>query len=671
MINKLPNNFSNFNSVYYWVNTSREKINNSINYKIRELQAKSKELAKFPEPEQSYFEQASLLENNFFVVDKTGKIINTNNFYKEIIFPQEMQNHILSDGYYIFDSVLNDDAKKITIVPINGNYFLINIMKKDDYIKFITKDITMPENYSVEYTGNSDLYLENSEQLLFASKSVNDHFIGQNFENIVSVELSDKNFHIMAFIKPSLSDNFYSLESIYAFMIAFIVTFAIYIFCLFNEIFQTKKRKNEIKEINKKDSLTGLNNISFLDTDFKNIIKNQNDNYSFICLDIVSFQRFNMNYGFKKGNLLLVSISDALKEAFGNAIRTYGDIFAFVLKDSENDLESIKIALYKSIEKNLGYNYKGQVLFKFGIYPIKNKNESVWYMYDQAMLALKLAKEQSKFNDNITIDNSIQKKMEYKKLIEENMHSALHNDEFILYIQPKCSLDSGLCSGGEALVRWNSKDLGFITPDKFISLFEKNGFISDLDLYVLETVLKIQQEHFNSGLDILPISVNQSKVTITSPYYLEKVGKLIKSFRFPLNYIEIEVTESSLESDSENVMSVMYSLRDMGFLVDMDDFGSGFSSLNTLKDLPVDILKIDRGFLKESDSCNKSLMIIKHIINMTKELDIIVVCEGVETEKQFEFLKVSGCDYVQGYYYSKPIPLKDYENNYIYKLKSN
>ena len=214
-------------------------------------------------------------------------------------------------------------------------------------------------------------------------------------------------------------------------------------------------------------------------------------------------------------------------------------------------------------------------------------------------------------------------------------------------------------------MRWQSETMGFMPPDAFIPLFEDNGFIVELDFYMLSSVLEIFQEMVGRGDPLYPISVNQSRITLTFPNYLERLKALVGSFCVPLHLVQLEITESAMVHDPKMIYDLTREIKKLGFSIALDDFGVGFSSLNALRNLPVDVLKIDKGFLKESDLLGRNQLIIKNIINMSRDLDILVVCEGVETEDQLAFLKGLCCDVIQGYYFTRPLPLSECLQAYL------
>jgi EAL domain-containing protein (putative c-di-GMP-specific phosphodiesterase class I) len=304
--------------------------------------------------------------------------------------------------------------------------------------------------------------------------------------------------------------------------------------------------------------------------------------------------------------------------------------------------------------------------FAFGVYIVDNKNYSMSRM---SMMA-NMSKDNVKLQDyNLKETISFFTKAMHEKILKEsdifnNFYRAIEKDEFLLYVQPKYDLMTETLSAGEALVRWKDSTGKLINPSEFIPVFEKNGCIRQLDQYMLESVCKKQREWLDKGLDIVPISVNLSRACFSDKSLVKEILRLVDSYKVPHNKIELELTESAFFDNKELLIDTVTKLRSFGFSVSMDDFGAGYSSLNSLKELPIDIVKLDGGFFKvnEHDDIKKSGIIIHNIIKLAYDLNLKVVAEGVEHQDQIDFLRSLGYDIlIQGYYYSKPIPSKDFE----------
>lgn len=242
------------------------------------------------------------------------------------------------------------------------------------------------------------------------------------------------------------------------------------------------------------------------------------------------------------------------------------------------------------------------------------------------------------------------------------MKSALENHEFVVFYQPKYGLSDNQIAGAEALVRWKHPERGMISPGEFIPVFERNGFITKLDYYVWEQTCIQLRKWMDEGKNPLPISVNLSRVSLYNKDIVNVICNLVDSYRIPRRLFQVELTESAYNTNPKAVQDMMQRLREEGFYILMDDFGSGYSSLNVLKDIVVDVLKMDMKFFAGDDREGRGENIMAAVIRMAKWLNMPVVAEGVERIEQVEFLRSIGCEYVQGYYFAKPMPVEEYEN---------
>ncbi|MBP5707076.1 MAG: EAL domain-containing protein, partial [Spirochaetales bacterium] len=250
--------------------------------------------------------------------------------------------------------------------------------------------------------------------------------------------------------------------------------------------------------------------------------------------------------------------------------------------------------------------------------------------------------------------------------IVSNMGKALEDKQFVLYYQPQFDHSNGSLVGTEALVRWIHPERGIISPGIFIPIFEKTGFITNLDLYVFEQVCVFLRKRLDEDIPVVPISSNFSRYDIFMPDFVNVLESIRMKYKIPVRFLRVEITESAVVGGSRETNEIVKQLHEKGYIVEMDDFGSGYSSLNVLKDIDLDIIKLDLRFLAEENGNNRGGTIISSVVRMAKWLSMPVIAEGVETVSQADFLKSIGCDYIQGYLYSKPIPESDYA-----KLLSN
>lgn len=306
----------------------------------------------------------------------------------------------------------------------------------------------------------------------------------------------------------------------------------------------------------------------------------------------------------------------------------------------------------------------------FGVMPIDN-DLSVFENVHKANVARKYAEINfetyiiyDKKLDQSSVDNDI-----------DSILAGIKNGEFVVYYQPKFNLGIKKFTGSEALVRWNSPEFGFLSPSRFLSFAENSGIIHELDLYVFEHVCMDIADWRKRGREILPVSVNFSLYEFYSASFIEDLQKIINRYNINPNLIEIEITEATGSANSFMVVSVLKKIKDMKIRILMDDFGTGFSNVNNLRKLPIDIVKIDKSFIDNVTSDIKDREVVKTLINFCHILNLEVIAEGADTEEQINLLRKLKCDTIQGYYYSKPLIKTDYErfiaNNPFEKKKGH
>lgn len=283
-------------------------------------------------------------------------------------------------------------------------------------------------------------------------------------------------------------------------------------------------------------------------------------------------------------------------------------------------------------------------------------------MCDRALLALRSVKG-SYSNKLAYYDGSLRNRLLDEQELIGSMQAAIDREEFVLYFQPQYNYDTGELVGAEALVRWNHPTRGMLSPGVFIPLFENNGFISTLDEYIWEHSCRTMRRWLDDADRLVPvsISVNISRLDIYNPNLCQTLKSLVEKYSLPPSYLKLEITESAYMETPEQLIEVVSTLQSMGFTVEMDDFGSGYSSLNTLKDVPVDVLKLDMKFLSIGDNDSRGGNILSSIIRMARWLQLPVIAEGVETKEQADYLNSIGCSFMQGYYFSKPVPDPEFE----------
>lgn len=415
------------------------------------------------------------------------------------------------------------------------------------------------------------------------------------------------------------------------------------------------------------DVITGLLNLD----GFKKMAEQRlldprsNASYAMLCTDISNYEKVNNLYGLQKADQLLADLATMITSSSQSVVlccRSVADHFLMLVSYKDRTyLMRLLTALCNEFEKKITPRYANAFpQLGIGVYLVTEREEAVERMVEYANVARKSLRMQ-KTSPVAFYDAQVFTSMERINEIERMMKPALQNREFKAYIQPKFSLETGKIVGAEALVRWMHADGSITYPDEFIPVFESNGFIVDLDFYILGQICEMIKRRIDNKKNCVPVSINQSRVLLQHKGYVSKVAGTLSQYNTPPHYIELELTERIFRDDLKEMADVMAKLRDLGVRWSIDDFGTGYSSLNLLKELPVDIIKIDKSFLDETESSETSKIIIRKTVELTQELDMTVVCEGVETENQADYLRGIRCDVAQGYLYAKPMPMEEFE----------
>lgn len=392
----------------------------------------------------------------------------------------------------------------------------------------------------------------------------------------------------------------------------------------------------------------------------------EDKNYALVLLDLHGFKFINASFGFSVGDRLLCGVSDILSRALGADeiyYHRFADQFGFLLHTQDESVIRKRVTAImdtiSAFELVPGDSHPIHCYCGIKVNQSNSNELNIGLMQDRAAAALAQVKNLHG-NHLAFYDHTLLERAQHKNHIEQYMHAALRNREFIAYLQPKYDLHTEQIVSAEALVRWQRPDGSLVPPGDFIPIFEQNGFITQLDLYIFEEVCRTQRRWLDEGLPIVPISVNQSRLLFYQKNYLETVHGLVSKYDLDPKYIIIEVTESLATNKAEEIASVISGLHALGFSVSMDDFGSGYSSLNVLRKLSIDELKLDRDFLSSTELEARSRIILRNILELARELHITTVCEGVETRIQSDQLRDMGCDIAQGYFFSRPIDIESF-----------
>lgn len=675
---------------------SKIAINSKLKSNLNELES----ISKFLEIEDNFN-----LEKTLKILESYNKNSNYNNIgmilpngkgYAKGIFGTDFSDRdyfklAIKGTANISKPLIDKDTGKLTktyAVPLYNNGKIVAVIAADYDVEFVSEFLSIStfngESFSLICDSNGEIiipsYHKNSNSNITNLSQVNfkKTFTFKNMKisdkGVVEAKESGKEIY-MAYTSLGINDWFIisivpkivvskKLNNLMIItIIGWIILSFLFLGVILYILYSKAKSQKTIEKIAYTDLVTGYSNWRKFESDATNLLNkaSQNDKHAMVIFDIDKFKAINDIYGHKKGNSILKDIADTL-----NKITCNNETFARVSSDNFNVLlkyntkEDIINAIKKIIISNNFVN------LSFGIYEIKDKNLPISVYSDRASLA-KLSIKNNRDINFAFFNDELRDKLLLEDKIEKEMEYALENNQFVMYLQPKYNIKSDKFCGSEALVRWKYTEKEFIYPSDFIPIFEKNGFITKVDMYILEQACKEIRTLFNKGISPLPISVNFSRVDFFKKDFITKIVNICDKYKIPYSLIEIEITESSMFGDTDTLFEVSRRLQDIGFILSMDDFGSGYSSVNMLKNIPLNVIKLDRGFFIDDKNIDKSQIVIKSIVSLIKQLGIRVVAEGIETKGQVEMLREANCDIIQGYYFSKPLPVKEFEK-LVYKI---
>lgn len=408
------------------------------------------------------------------------------------------------------------------------------------------------------------------------------------------------------------------------------------------------------------DAMTGIwNRDVFCRKTQRMLRKNRDTQYCLVCLDIDNFKAINELFGTDTGDVVLCETAKAVEHAFdkiGTCCRLEADHFAWCIPQELFDIDAFN-ELLNSFYEQMHLRYTISV--RYGIYEIEDPMMAPDLMCDRANIASCTIKPESNVR-YAYYDDTLRTALLKEQDIVANMDLALRERQFRVYYQPLFSASTRTVTSAEALVRWSRPGMGMVRPDEFLRVFEKNGLITKLDLYIWEEVCRYLAGRIRDGKYVVPVSVNMSRMDIYDPNLFEKIQEMVAKYDLSPSLLKFEITENLFIENQGRINELVGKLQNAGFAVLMDDFGSGYSSLNTLKDLPVDILKIDRAFITDISTSERGANILSSIIRLSQRLEIPVVAEGIETKEQLDYICGLGCDTIQGYYFSKPLPEEEF-----------
>ncbi|MEG0564026.1 bifunctional diguanylate cyclase/phosphodiesterase [Anaerorhabdus sp.] len=501
-------------------------------------------------------------------------------------------------------------------------------------------DIVNHKNGVIEYRYN--------DQDLMAT------FVTSNINDWIVVSVVPK-FVVMDYANRLILRNFVSI----------LISILLFSVLLLSTVFMDYRNKKKLEKLAYIDPLLNCNNINKFRILVKDKLANYKSDLYMVRIDVDNFKMINDMYGYSEGDFVLFEMNKLISKILTNEdlyCHESGDNFMCLVKrNSDDEVIAMGTEFRNSFKEELNKGSKQyKVNFTTGVYKIPVNEKDVGLIMDRATMAHQMAKQQESERKFSFYIEKMRKNAISEKEIENVMYEALHMNEFHAYIQPKINIETGKMVGAEALVRW-IKDGKVITPIDFIPLFEKNGFIVNIDMFILEEVCKMQRDWLSRGITPLPISVNQSKALIYGEGYVKRLEEIIKKYDLPPHLVELELLETIIHENIDEFGKICSELRSKGFLVCVDDFGSGYSSFNLLKDIEADVLKVDREFLTDAENSKRAEFILSNIVSLAKGLKMSVVVEGVETIEQVNLLKQLSCYIAQGFYYAKPMPKAEFE----------
>ncbi len=561
----------------------------------------------------------------------------------------------LNDDKVWSNNDMEPDVKAASELMINEKESVTLIFEDD-----LAKGIELENN---TFIINEELLKEFDADELMQSV-----FVFENEKELVQIkvwylqETDQFQVYVLQNIRIYANDFFMLLTStaLFAIMIAIFILY--YLFSFISVIASMRKTTKVIYT----DMITGGNNWLYFVKRGNRLLKKKSaaSEYAVIHFKMRKYRSFCTCFGVKEGEVLIEKLYYALKKNIKrNELMAYKENAAFGLLLSYTDetqlcnrIEELTNAL-DAVLPNM------KLYFAVGVYKVHKKEKDIEQLYNNALLACDMLGEEAE-NKIVFFDVEMNKRRLWERKVEDDMDAALVRHEFQVYLQPKISTAQETLAGAEALVRWIHPQEGFIPPNKFIPIFERNGFILKLDDYMLEEIAKQQAKWINEGRKVVPISVNISRAHFAKEDLAEHICGIVDKYQVPHNVIELELTESAFFDDKEVLLQTVKKLREAGFPVSMDDFGAGYSSLNSLKELQLDVLKLDADFFRGVDVQERGMLIVSEVIDLAKKLNMKIVAEGIESREQVDFLTEQECDLIQGYFFAKPMPIAEFEEKY-------
>lgn len=572
-------------------------------------------------------------------------------YYLPALLAKESDNYTVK-YYDSFNDCMRAVVNNKADIAIQDSYLVNYILQGSEY------NDKLVEVYGEEVVnGMCVIASENDKMLIDIIDMTIDYITEKELREVIDVEVKGTPY------KMTLKDVLYEYGPLFA-VVGMCILACIVIYTWFTRrMANLKVQKKEYELLQKKvqeDQLTGVYNKPYFYEKASGMIETSSEKMCIVMADIVNFKVINDLYGIEQGDKLLKHVADrltkALNEYGGIVARFNADHFYMCVKETAVKDEIFVRKFKKTPVDNI------DVSMLYGVFLIEDKKDvPVNIMCDRANMAAHDTEGMKAGEYILYYTEEDRNKLIRKKEIEEDMEKAIEDNQFHVFVQPKYDIADNKIVGGEALARWLHPDKGMISPGDFIPVFEENGFIRFLDYCIWEETCRFIVDCKKNNLKSYPISINVSRIHFYGKELKHKLLELLEKYNLDASELELEITESVYVEDAALINRRIKELQQLGFKIAMDDFGSGFSSLNMLKELPLDIIKMDLKFLDSAEHVLKSHKILSALIQLAKSLELKVVVEGVETAEQVDFLKTLGKLGVQGYYYSKPLAVEDYK----------
>lgn len=631
-----------------------------------------------------------------------------NESYKNVNIPSALKKKVNSKKVYVAEpEKLNKNYYVTYGIPVfqNGKYIGgVCFSQKADEVKGIlnnagyekdSKVIIVNKTGDVLFESSKKTELYSVDELKFyIHNKLDDILIKQPTSSVFDVNISDEKLFV-TYHKIENTEDWYafscvpsstimangnSIVSQTIFVTGILLSGLLLLFVF--TYYQQKRYDRRMLKFSYEDKLTGLSSYLKFDEDVNYLLKhNTHKQYALIFFDINKFKAINETYGYEVGDELLKQIGKAIEESISEkalCCRMSNDYFLIFDEYHGNKMDVIRtMSLIEGKIKDIKINDKNTLtcFISTGVYIFEN--EDIYEYKDNLTKYIsraKMAHSAVKGKHDVRIrffDDKIKAEFTEERNIENEMDQALETNQFEVYYQPKYDIHTQQVVGCEALVRWKHPTKGILSPSQFIPLFEKNGFIIQIDCLMFERACQDLREWLDKGIEPVKISVNLSRIHIRSGDMISMLKNTMRKYHIDPKYLEIELTESIANDDMNQLKEIVKNIKKLGLTISIDDFGSGYSSLSLLEAIDFDVLKLDKSFIFNLDSSEKSKKVLTHVIALAKDIDVVVLCEGVESLEQAKYLESIGCDVIQGFLYSKPLRKQEFEMllEHIYENK--